>query len=149
MKNIEKYTKTRDAVKAWEEYGDCNYVAHGVRGFDFKTWLQCECVEPRRPTLLEAAERLIIEYVNDWQLKGIKTIRCMEDLREAVKSEKQKPVRNVDRYATAEEASRAFVKMCRSHKYCVGCPFREATIEAECVIAWLYAAADAGKEAAR
>lgn len=94
MKNIEKYPKTADALKA--------YAAHRKsEGLPLEEWLDREYVAPR------------------------------------------KPIRNVDGYATAEEADKAFNEMCRSHKFCKGCPFKESSILADCHFTWLYAKADA------
>lgn len=139
MNNAEKYPNTKEALEAWRMYGDRG----GNEPFDL--WLSLDA--DVAPTLLEAAERLIIEYVNDWQLKGIKTIRCMEDLREAVKSERAKPVRNVDRYATEEEAMNAYNKMCKG-RCCDECPFNALHDNNYlCQIKWLYAEAD--KEVAK
>lgn len=50
MKNLEKFTKTADALKVYGEY-----VANVVTDTDFQRWLQQEYVAPREPTLLMEA----------------------------------------------------------------------------------------------
>lgn len=48
MKNIEKYTNTKDALEA--------YNSLDSKTVSLDTWLECEFEEPRVPTLLEAAD---------------------------------------------------------------------------------------------
>ena len=146
MKNKEKYPNTADALEAYRTWLKEAAIGSGIP-FDY--WLECEYEEPREPTLLEAAKRMLIAYVNDWQLKGMKTIECMENLREAVKRENQKPVRNCDRYATAEEARKAFDEICVG-AYCDECQFNAVNDgNYRCQIKWLYAEADAAGEEAK
>ena len=141
MNNAEKYQNTKDALEAWRMYGDRG----GNEPFDL--WLSLSADVAPEPTLLEAAKRMLIAYVNDWQLKGMKTIECMENLREAVKREKQKPMRNCDVYKTAKEADEAYYLMCHRHN-CYSCEHGHRIGNINCAIAWLYAEADAaGKEA--
>ena len=48
MKNIDKYSETKDALEAYEEYRD----GRGV--LPLSQWLECEYEEPIVKTLLEA-----------------------------------------------------------------------------------------------
>ena len=57
MKNIEKYTNTKDAIEAYNRLSD--------KRVTFYTWLECEFEEPRVPTLMEAAQ----EVVKAWYAK--------------------------------------------------------------------------------
>ena len=50
MKNIEKYTNTKDALAA--------YNSLDLKKVPFDVWLECEFEEPRVPTLIEAAQEL-------------------------------------------------------------------------------------------
>lgn len=114
MTNIEKYPNTNDALEAWSR-------ASGIQ--PFSVWIHEDYVDQEPPTLLETAERFIVG------------VRSIKDLREAIIRERknQKPVRNCDRFATAEEAVAEFMKLCAS-----GCE------PCEDVVTWLYA--EAGKE---
>ena len=145
MKNLEKFTKTADALKVYGEY-----VANVVTDTDFQRWLQQEYVAPREPTLLEAAKKAVDAYgLNpDCQL----TDECMDSLGAAIEREHQKPLRNCDRYKTAKEAIEAFDKMFLSHCWskCNGCPIGEQKVKAptsNCMFLWLYAETE--KEAGR
>lgn len=145
MKNMEKYPDTKDALEAYSEY-----VSNVVDDIDFQRWLQRDYVAPREPTLLEAAENVIDEYCVSADDDG-KNLGCaISILEKIVKREKQKPVRNCDRYATAKEAQEAFFRICKSHDDCDGCQIEkirdEASYQANCMMCWVYAAADeAGK----
>lgn len=128
MKNIEKYPNTKDALEAWSR-------ARGIQ--PFSVWIQEDYVDQEPLTLLETAERFIVG------------VRSMKDLREAVIRERknQKPVRNCDRFATADDAAKAyecFRKFC-SKVSCSECSFFGRGIP--CVLAWLYTEAE--KEAAK
>lgn len=89
MKNIEKYTNTKNALEAY------NSLAFKTVSFD--TWLECEFEEPRVPTLMEAAQ----EVVKAWYAKipegSIARVgQSIVRLSSAIKREKSKPVRNCD-----------------------------------------------------
>ena len=55
----------------------------------------------------------------------------------AVCREQQKPLRNCDKYRTADEAYRAFIEFCCKYK-CKNCRFSDKVKPAGCAIAWLY-----------
>ena len=87
MKNIEKYTNTKDALEAYNSL-DSKMVS-------FDAWLECEIEEPRVPTLIKAAQ----EVVKTWYAKipegslarvGQSIVR----LSTAIEREMRKPVRN-------------------------------------------------------
>lgn len=128
MKNIEKYTNTKDALEA--------YNSLGLRRGPFDVWLECEYEAPREPTLLEAAK----DAATEWFLEGVSTDK-MSALLDAVIREKRKPVRNCDRYRTFEEAKAAFLSACQRH-CCGDCPFSTMTNPPICTIKWLYAEDD-------
>ena len=52
MKNIDKYSETKDALEAYEEYRDGGGV------LPLSQWLECEYEEPIVKTLLEAADMM-------------------------------------------------------------------------------------------
>lgn len=140
MNNAEKYPNTKDALEAWRMYGDKG----GNEPFDL--WLSLNADVVPESTLLEAAEKLIMGFVNNWS-EGWSSMECLENLREAVKREKAKPVRNCDRYKTAKEAIEAFDKMFLSHCWskCNGCPIGEQKVKvptSNCMFLWLYAEAE-------
>ena len=58
--------------------------------------------------------------------------------------EERKPVRNCDKYMTAEEAHQALKEFCGKNE-CRICRFGDSTRTAGCVLEWLYE--EAGKEA--
>ena len=133
MKNIEKYTNTKDALAA--------YNALGLNKIPFDTWLECEFEEPRVPTLMEAAQ----EVVKAWYAKipegSIARVgQSIVRLSSAIKREKSKPVRNFNKYKTADEAYRAFRRFCGNNK-CSNCRFGNRTKPTDCLIEWLYAEA--------
>lgn len=143
MTNAEKYPNTQGALEAWRMYGD--------RGGDkpFDLWLSLSADVVPAPTLQEAAERLIMDYVNNLS-KDVPN-ESWENLRKAVKREKKKPVKNFDRFATAKEAEAAFGAMCASRKdpyLCSrGCPVeairkKYGDNKSKCDILWLYAEAE-------
>lgn len=89
-------------------------------------------VEPRvHRTLLEAAEMFMdcVEMPSDPQER-----KHWDGLCAAVEREKAKPVRNLDRFATQEEAVAEFVRLCdKGREPC------------EDVVTWLYENADKEK----
>ena len=138
MKNIEKYTNTKDAIEAYNRLSD--------KRVTFYTWLECEFEEPRVPTLMEAAQ----EVVKAWYAKipegSIARVgQSIVRLSSAIKREKSKPVRNFDKYKTAEEAYDAFMKFCKKTD-CYDCSARKIKIH-DCPLAWIYE--EAAKEEAR
>ena len=136
MKNIEKYTNTKDALAA--------YNALGLNKIPFDTWLECEFEEPRVPTLLEAAQEMTRTWESQWQYGHLSIVeKSVRNLSLAIERETRKPVRNLDKYKTANEATKGFKEMCNGIKNCVDCRFRHVN----CAIAWLYE--KAGKEDGR
>ena len=102
-------------------------------------WLESEYEEPRKPTLLEAAE----ELKKAWPQKGsfLPDIAvAFSRLTDAIEREKRKPVRNCDKYKTADEASKAFTLMCDNIS-CQHCPYNQGRAF-RCEVAWLYATAE-------
>lgn len=141
MKNIEKYTDTKDALEAWNEYHD------GGGDMSFAEWSQREYEAPRTPTLLEAAEAV----TNTWNAKMpygslSRVARAIGHLADAIARET--PVRNCDRYRTAKEAFYAFKKMCSTRR-CEDCEFDKPgkSQRISCRFNWLYA--EAGKDEAK
>ena len=134
MKNIEKYTNTKDAMEA--------YNALDLKKVPFDVWLECEFEEPRVPTLLEAAK----EVVKTWyaKLPGGSIARVGQSivrLSTAIEREKRKPVRNCDKYKTAEEACQALKEFCGKYK-CRDCRFGDRAAVTDCTILWLYEEAE-------
>lgn len=124
MKNIEKYKYSKAALDAYN-------------GLDFKrvpfdVWLECEYEEPPKPTLLEAAE-YIVNIVSGTPTSVTRSL--FRELRLAIEREKEKPVRNFDKYRTAEEALASFRKFC-GKVACSECRFRDCV--PTCPLAWLY-----------
>ena len=136
MKNIEKYTNTKDALEAYNQPKS--------KIVPFEEWLECEFEEPRVLTLLEAAK----EVVKTWYAKlpegSIARVgQSIVRLSTAIEREKRKPVRNCDKYKTAEEACQALKEFCGKNE-CRICRFGDSTRTAGCVLEWLYE--EAGKE---
>ena len=135
MKNIEKYTNTKDALEAYNQPKS--------KIVPFEEWLECEYEEPRVQTLLEAAK----EVVKTWYAKlpegSIDRVRqSIVRLSTAIEREKRKPVRNCDKYMTAKDAFAGFNKMCKS-RHCNVCPFSAERNQCiSCMLNWLYAEED-------
>lgn len=135
MKNIEKYKYSKNALDA--------YNSLDFKRVPFDVWLECEYEDPNPPTLLEAAE----EVTNTWKAKMpegslLRVALTISHLADAIEREKAKPVRNCDRFATADEAAEAyecFRKFC-SKVSCNECRFFVRGIP--CVLAWLYEEAE-------
>ena len=133
MKNIEKYPNTKDAMEAYNKLNSREL---------FETWLELEFEEPREPSLLEAAEAVIDEWY--YPYKNVTSNDLGDkivELKKAIEREKRKPVRNCDKYKTAEEACDDFTKMCKGN-ICNICHLHYCGTN--CQFAWLYE--DAGKE---
>lgn len=138
MKNIEKYANTKDALEA--------YNALGLKNVPFDEWLEREYEKSRNPTLLDAADYVVKAWFADLpEIYLGKVSSAISILSAAIEREKCKPVRNFNKYKTAEEAASAFKLMCDGVK-CDNCRFRDCGA-IRCKFAWLYA--NAGKEEAR
>ena len=100
MKNIEKYTNTKDALEA--------YNALGPGNMPFDKWLGCEYEEPRQLTLLEAAKEL--KGLWDKSISSCQSVKletwndAIDRLSDAIEREKCKPVRNHDNGNAADRA---------------------------------------------
>lgn len=133
MKNIEKYTNTKDALEAYDSLAS--------KTVSFYTWLECEFEEPRVPTLLEAAEAVL----STWRANGHEGSLAAVALKigalaQAVEDEKRKPIRNFNKYKTPEEAYDAFMKFCEKTD-CPDCVAAKIEIK-DCPLAWVYAEAE-------
>lgn len=140
MKNVEKYKETKDALKAWNKYHD------GGGDMPFAGWAEQEA---SLPTLLEAAAAVKTTWDSRWQHCSLSIVeKAFSDLSDAIDREKEKPVRNCDRYGTAKEAFYAFEKMCSTNRCCEDCHFDRLRLHCglNCRFLWLYA--EAGKEVA-
>lgn len=124
MKNINKYPNTKDALKA--------YNSLDVKRVPFDKWLDGEYEEPRVPTLLEAAEAVAEAWFDDGKIEGVKICALVD----AIDLERRKPVRNFDKYRTAEEAQEAFNAWCLGVDKCENCRFSKSYCK--CSIAFLY-----------
>ena len=138
MKNYEKYTNTKDALDA--------YNSLNIKKLPFDEWLECEYKDPHHltmmedqdSTLLEAAEGVISEwYVMTPHGSRIGFVAALSRLSSAIDREKRKPVRNCDKYRTAEEAHVALAEFCGKNE-CRICRFGDSTRTAGCVLEWLY-----------
>ena len=108
MKNIEKYTNTKDALEAWRQSFE------GEVYLSFDEWLKREYEAPRVTTLLEAAKSLTDSWLNGGTIaEAHKKILALAD---TIKREKKKTVLNFDKYRTYEEAFVAYSEMCESGK---------------------------------
>ena len=105
MKNIEKYTNTKDALDAYNKLNSREL---------FETWLELELEETREQYLWEAAEAVIDEWYHPQQNATCLNYLCEKivDLKKAVEREKQKPIRNCDRpeCAATKEAQEVWRK---------------------------------------
>ena len=136
MKNIEKYTNTKDALEAYNQ--------PKFKGVPFDEWLECEFEEPSVPSLLEAAKAVVKAWYAKMPEGSIARVgQLIVRLSSAIDREKRKPVRNCDKYRTAEEAHQALKEFCGKNK-CGSCRCGDSTKTAGCVLEWLYE--EAGKE---
>ena len=111
MKNIEKYTNTKDALEA--------YNSLNIKNLPFDEWIEYEYKEPHQlttieeqdSTLLEAAEGVMNELMTPHG-SCIGFVAALSRLSSAIDREKRKPVRNCDKYRTAEEAHVALAEFC-------------------------------------
>ena len=130
MKNIEKYTNTKDALEAY------NILASKPIPFD--KWLQREYEEPLVPTLLNAAKAVVKAWYAKMPEGSIARVgQLIVRLSSAIDREKRKPVRNCDKYRTAEEAHQALKEFCGKYQ-CRDCRFGDSTKTAGCVLEWIY-----------
>lgn len=137
MKNIEKYHYTQEALDV--------YNSLSLNNVPFNEWLECEYEEPREKTLLEAAEAVTDEWYDIQQNINCNDIgEIIVDLENAIAREKAKPVRNFNKYKTANEAFNGFREMCfcNSVNECKDCPFNNVKKFGICVFAYLYAEAE-------
>ena len=108
MKNIEKYTNTKDALDA--------YNSLNLKNLPFDEWLKRGYVEPRVPTLLEAAQEMTRTWESQWQYGHLSIVeKAVRELSIAIEREKHKPVRNCD-VGTSEEQAERFMRFCEAHK---------------------------------
>ena len=126
MKNIEKYTNTKDALEA---YNQPKY-----KNVPFDVWLEHEYKDPRVQTLLEAAEAVAHSWFDDEKIEALSVKICA--LVDAIDRENRKPVRNFDKYRTEEEAQEAFAAFCSGIDKCEHCRFSK--FNGRCSITFLY-----------
>lgn len=133
MKNIEKYNESKAALNAYN-----SIISKKV---PFDVWLECEYEEPPKPTLLEAAEA-IVKIVSNTPTSVTRNL--FRQLRLAVECEKRRPIRNFDKYKTAEDAFYGFKEMCFSNgvNECKDCRFNNVKEFGICAFAYLYAEAE-------
>lgn len=137
MKNIEKYTNTKDALEA---YNDIDF-----KNIPFGVWLDCEYEDQSFPTLLEAAECALKAFEERDEYGNLEWVKDrMRQLCVAIKREKAKPVRNCDKYKTVDEAYSAYRDMCKVS--CSLCKYYYSDGSKDCAISWLYD--EANKEVA-
>ena len=135
MKNIEKYTNTKDALEAYNKLNSREL---------FEKWLELEFEEPSVPSLLEAAKAVVKAWYAKLPEGSIARVgQSIVRLSSAIDREKRKPVRNCDKYRTAEEAHVALAEFCGKNE-CGSCRCGDRKKTAGCVLEWLYE--EAGKE---
>ena len=87
MKNIEKYTNTKDALEA--------YNAIGLDNVPFDEWLKREYEEPCVQTLLEAAKEVVKAWYAKMPEGSIARVgQSIVRLSSAIERETRKPVLN-------------------------------------------------------
>ena len=115
MKNIEKYTNTKDALEVYESNRKNTW-------YTFEQWLDCEYEDQSFPTLLEAAECALKAFEERDEYGNLEWVKDrMRQLCVAIKREKHKPVRNCD-VGTTEEQSARFQRFCDKYTICHKCP---------------------------
>ena len=128
MKNIEKFPRTNDALEAYNQSKSKN--------IPFESWLELEYTEPRMQTLLEAAEKVTTVWKSKMPEGSLTNLwDAIINLAEAIEREKKKPVRNFNKYKTANEAYEGSEKFCRKST-CLECRYKD--IYPTCRFAWLY-----------
>ncbi len=142
MKNIEKYKETKDALEAFRAW----YKDHKHSVLTMSGWLEKEYEAPPPPTLLEAAsdavDALASDVVKGWYKADDTFVEKIIVLRSAIASEKLKPVRNFERYKTADGAYDGFREMCNGMERCEYCRFRDSKSLIRCALVWLYEEAE-------
>lgn len=139
MKNIEKYPNTRDAMEAFREW----YKDHKHSVLTMSEWLEKDYDHHPQTTLLESAESVIKE----WRRSNVEFCsfeRFIDRLSHAVECEKRRPIRNFDKYKTAEDAFYGFKEMCFPNgvNECKDCRFNNIKDFGICGFAYLYAEAE-------
>ena len=136
MKNIEKYNETKCAMDAYNQSKS--------KDIPFEVWLELEYKEPRMQTLLEAAEKVTTVWKSKMPEGSLTNLwNAIVNLSEAIEREKKKPVRNLDKYNTADEAYEGFEKFCHKSK-CLECRYKYSY--PACRFAWLYDKAEKEKD---
>lgn len=111
----------------------------------FAAWAEQEYVDTIVPTLLEAAEKVKTTWESQWKYGSLSVVaKAISSLSDAIVREKAKPVRNLDRYKTSDEAYDGFVKFYERVSGKRDCNFVGPRIPY--VLDWIYA--EAGKDAA-
>ena len=141
MKNIEKYTKTKDALEAYaaNRNNECR---------TFEGWLDGEYVEPIAPTLMDAKvgnaaamrEAVVavvkVGYPHNFQKEAPHIRAYCYEITTAIKkcfAALSSPPRNCD-VGTVDEQLNRFSAFCMSRK-CNECPFVSSTY-GECCVRW-------------
>lgn len=128
MKNIEKFPRTNDALEAYNQSKSKN--------IPFEVWLELEYKEPRMQTLLEAAETVTTVWKSKMPEGSLTNLwDAIINLADAIEREKKKPIRNFNKYKTANEAYEGSEKFCRKST-CLECRYKD--IYPTCRFAWLY-----------
>lgn len=97
MKNIEKYTNTKDALEAYNTIGD--------KFIPLDVWLELEYKEPSPPSLMEAAEAVKNIWYAKMPASSLLNLQTsISNLADAIEREKAKPVRKCDKYRTSKDA---------------------------------------------
>lgn len=128
MKNIEKYQNTKDALEAYNQSKS--------KDIPFEVWLELEYTEPRMQTLLEAAKTVTTVWKSKPHEGSLTNfLNVIANLEDAIEREKKKPVRNCDKYKTANEAYEGSEEFCHKSK-CLECRYKD--VYPRCRFAWLY-----------
>lgn len=143
MKNIDKYTNTKDALEA--------YQAREMGAFTtFREWCDREYEEPKPLTLLEAAKD--IELCIRGTPFAVRWSRSSEMLTDAIKFEETRPKRNYERFGTAQKAILFFRMRCKMYGDCDYCPMINTYRNPgnlgrmSCFAEWLYSTEDVFKK---
>ena len=136
MKIIDKFPNTRDALDAYNNLVSKTLVSK-TQSFD--KWLESEFVESHDQALLDAAIGVIVTW-GKWYENFSQLEDKINDLRSAIEREKNRPIRNCDKYKTVGESKMAFTEMCSKTK-CLECKFKDTNF-INCYSNWLYANAN-------